>query len=104
MNSLLEVFHLRGDQMTEERAKRKMSAILSADVKGYSRLMSEDEEGTVKTLRWLKGDTIWIQFQKLTGGLAFCRTTFRNPKGTPEGNNQYVTFNDGFSSLFSRVR
>ncbi|MCG2758237.1 MAG: adenylate/guanylate cyclase domain-containing protein [Desulfobacteraceae bacterium] len=36
--------------MTNERANRKMSAILSADVKGYSRLMSVDEEGTVKAL------------------------------------------------------
>jgi adenylate cyclase len=36
--------------MTDERAKRKMSAILSADVKDYSRLMSADEEGTVKDL------------------------------------------------------
>jgi len=36
--------------MTNERANRKMSAILSADVKGYSRLMSADEEGTVKAL------------------------------------------------------
>jgi len=36
--------------MADERANRKMSAILSADVKGYSRLMSEDEEGTVKSL------------------------------------------------------
>ncbi|MGV7224988.1 MAG: adenylate/guanylate cyclase domain-containing protein [Nitrospinales bacterium] len=36
--------------MTDERANRKMSAILSADVKGYSRLMSADEEGTVKSL------------------------------------------------------
>jgi len=27
-----------------------MSAIMSADVKGYSRLMSADEEGTVKAL------------------------------------------------------
>jgi adenylate cyclase len=36
--------------MTDERANRKMSAILSADVKGYSRLMSVDEEGTVKSL------------------------------------------------------
>ena len=36
--------------MTDERASRKMSAILSADVKGYSRLMSADEEGTVKAL------------------------------------------------------
>jgi len=30
--------------------KRKLTAILSADVKGYSRLMREDEEGTVRTL------------------------------------------------------
>ena len=36
--------------MTDERVNRKMSAILSADVKGYSRLMSADEEGTVKAL------------------------------------------------------
>ncbi|HEA66906.1 MAG TPA: adenylate/guanylate cyclase domain-containing protein, partial [Desulfobacterales bacterium] len=36
--------------MVEERAKRKLSAILSADVKGYSRLMREDELSTVRTL------------------------------------------------------
>ena len=30
--------------------KRKLSAILSADVKGYSRLMGEDEAATVSTL------------------------------------------------------
>ena len=36
--------------MTNERVKRKMSAILSADAKDYSRLMSADEEGTVKDL------------------------------------------------------
>jgi len=36
--------------VTEERAKRKLSAILSADVKGYSRLMGEDELATVRTL------------------------------------------------------
>ena len=36
--------------MTEERAKRKLTAILSADVKGYSRLMEEDELATVRTL------------------------------------------------------
>ncbi|NTV35097.1 MAG: adenylate/guanylate cyclase domain-containing protein, partial [Deltaproteobacteria bacterium] len=37
--------------MNTERAKRKLSAILSADVKGYSRLMGEDEVGTVRTLK-----------------------------------------------------
>jgi adenylate cyclase len=36
--------------MADGRTNRKMSAILSADVKGYSRLMSTDEEGTVKSL------------------------------------------------------
>jgi adenylate cyclase len=36
--------------MTTEDFKRKLSAILSADVKGYSRLMGEDEEATVRTI------------------------------------------------------
>ena len=36
--------------MAKERAKRKLSAILSADVEGYSRLMEEDELATVGTL------------------------------------------------------
>ncbi len=36
--------------MTEERAKRKLAAILSADIKEYSRLMEDDEEATVRTL------------------------------------------------------
>jgi adenylate cyclase len=34
----------------EKGFKRKLIAILSADVAGYSRLMGEDEEGTVRTL------------------------------------------------------
>ena len=37
--------------MSEERDKRKLSAVLSADVKGYSRLMGEDESGTISTLK-----------------------------------------------------
>ena len=36
--------------MTVEAFKRKLTAILSADVAGYSRLMGEDEEATVRTL------------------------------------------------------
>jgi adenylate cyclase len=36
--------------MTEKRVKRKLSAILSADVAGYSRLMGEDEVSTVRIL------------------------------------------------------
>ena len=40
--------------MTPDRVKRKLAAILSADVKGYSRLMGEDEEGTLRTLNAYK--------------------------------------------------
>jgi len=40
--------------MTTQELKRKLTAILSADVKGYSRLMGEDEEWTVRTLKGYK--------------------------------------------------
>ena len=36
--------------MQEERVKRKLSAIFSANVEGYSRLMGDDEASTVRTL------------------------------------------------------
>jgi len=36
--------------MADNGFKRKLTAILSADVKGYSRLMGEDEDATVSTL------------------------------------------------------
>jgi len=36
--------------MVEEGFKRKLTAILSADVEGYSRLMGEDEDATIRTL------------------------------------------------------
>ena len=36
--------------MTQEGFKRKLAAILSADVEGYSRLMGEDEDATIRTL------------------------------------------------------
>ena len=36
--------------MTTEDFNRRLTAIFSADVKGYSRLMAEDEEAIVRTL------------------------------------------------------
>jgi adenylate cyclase len=36
--------------MSKNGLKRKLTAILSADVEGYSRLMGNDEAGTIQTL------------------------------------------------------
>jgi adenylate cyclase len=41
--------------MSSEDFQRKLTAILSAYVVGYSRLMGEDEAATVKTLETYKG-------------------------------------------------
>jgi len=43
------VLHQR-PSMEQEPVHRKLAAVLSADVKGYSRLMGEDEEATIRTL------------------------------------------------------
>jgi len=37
--------------MSEERVERRLAAILAVDVAGYSRLMGEDEEGTLAAMR-----------------------------------------------------
>jgi adenylate cyclase len=41
--------------LTSDQVKRKLAAILSANVKGYSSLMGEDEEWTLRTLNNYKG-------------------------------------------------
>src|SRR5215469_15833835 len=40
--------------MAEERVERRLTAILAADVAGYSRLMGADEEGTLAALKMLR--------------------------------------------------
>ena len=52
--------------MTTEGFKRKLAAILSADVEGYSRLMEEDEAATVKTLTEYR-ETITSMIQQHRG-------------------------------------
>jgi class 3 adenylate cyclase len=37
--------------MTEERARRRLAAILAADVVGYTRLIEQDEAGTLAALK-----------------------------------------------------
>jgi adenylate cyclase len=45
-----------GWSMSEGRVERRLAAILAADVAGYSRLMSADEEGTVRALLAIRRD------------------------------------------------
>jgi TolB-like protein/tetratricopeptide (TPR) repeat protein len=44
--------------LTEERVERRLAAILAADVVGYSRLMGEEEDGTLTRLKALRRDLI----------------------------------------------
>lgn len=44
--------------MAEERVRRKLAAILAADVVGYSRLMETDEEGTLARVKAMRKDVI----------------------------------------------
>jgi len=47
--------------------RRKLAAILSADVKGYSRLMGDDEEATVRTITAYRQRSLLII--KANGGI-----------------------------------
>ncbi len=49
--------------MAEERAERRLAAILAADVVGYSRLMGEDDAGTLARLKQLR--QVGRSFQQL---------------------------------------
>src|ERR1700724_1432701 len=42
----------------QARVERRLAAILAADVAGYSRLMGEDEEGTLERLKLLRRELV----------------------------------------------
>ncbi|MBT8364953.1 MAG: hypothetical protein KJP23_09620 [Deltaproteobacteria bacterium] len=53
--------------MAEEGFKRKLTDILSADVVGYSRLMDDNEEATIRTLNAYRASmtTLIINFTEV---------------------------------------
>ncbi len=53
--------------MAEERVQRRLAAILTADVVGYSRLVGMDEEGTIARLKALREELIDPSFAKHHG-------------------------------------
>ncbi len=95
--------------MAQENVARRLVAILAADVVGYSRLMGEDEEATLKTLRAYRevinglvgehdgrvfagaGDSVMAEFPSRSGG-ALCRAhpAFAEHGGGTDGNRRLV--------------
>ena len=59
--------------MAEERVQRRLAAILAADVVGFSRLMGEDEAGTLARLKQLRQD-VFEPHTKNFGGRLFKTT------------------------------
>ena len=53
--------------MAEERVQRRLAAILAADVVGYSRMMSNDEQGTLSLLRTLRSEVFDPRVQQFGG-------------------------------------
>ena len=53
--------------MVESSVRRRLAAILAADVVGYSRLMAEDESGTLERLKALRRQLIDPQIAKHHG-------------------------------------
>jgi TolB-like protein len=44
--------------MAEERVQRRLAAVMAVDVVGYSRLMGDDEAGTLKTLKEIRSSLV----------------------------------------------
>ena len=59
--------------MTTKRAERRLVAILAADVAGYSRLVGEDEEGTLEQWKAHWADVIEPEITQHSGWVV--RTT-----------------------------
>jgi adenylate cyclase len=53
--------------MAEERVERRLTAILAADVAGYSRLMAADEEGTLAALKTLRREVTYPKIKEHRG-------------------------------------
>nr|WP_254441806.1 adenylate/guanylate cyclase domain-containing protein [Ruegeria sp. HKCCC2111] len=59
-----------GCEIMESRPKRRLAAILAADIAGYSRLVGLDEEGTIDKLREIRSQVIEPLISGYTGRIA----------------------------------
>jgi tetratricopeptide (TPR) repeat protein len=52
----------------------------------------------------VEGDLLCTQYQKRIWGLEYCFTVFRNPRGTYEGKDEYLSVNDWGFAPWSKAR
>src|SRR5262247_2958049 len=64
--SVVRSFEGNRSEMAEERAHRRLAAILAADVAGYSRLIGADEEGTLARLKALRAERSTLKLPNIT--------------------------------------
>jgi TolB-like protein/Flp pilus assembly protein TadD len=115
-----EYIHVsREDQVTEEDLKAfyypsKITGLVPGGSQQWSQEFAKDGTVTFRSPHaaggveigrsWLEGDKVWVQYQKYTFGMAGCRTTFKNPRGTPERHDEYVLYGDLMPATFSRAQ
>ena len=69
LNIIIELGSLNPrEQMGIRNVKHKLAAILSADLEGYSRLTSEDEFGTFRTVLLLSTCHVSSSTENMSGG------------------------------------
>jgi adenylate cyclase len=62
--------------VSSERVERKLAAILAADVAGYSRLMGQDEAGTLARLNAHRRELIDPKIAEHKGRIVPCLSPF----------------------------
>ena len=53
--------------MSEGEIKRRLAAILAADICGYSKLVGDDEEGTLKAVQSVIGEVVTPNIEEYGG-------------------------------------
>ena len=104
--------------MSEKRFERRLAAILVADIAGYSRLMGQDEAGTLTRVRALRRELIdptvaehkgrvvkttgyglLIEFPSVVGAVAFAVTMQRDmaERNAKAAHDQRIDFRVGIN-------
>ena len=81
--------------MSGERVERRLAAVPATDVVGYSRLVGEDEEGTLAALKTLQRELIDLaaayvaaEIHRVEGNLLLTENSRRQPKPATSGSKR----------------